>query len=345
MNYLMCSVGRRCEFLKFFRSSIAKGSRIIATDNSPYAPALYFADKQYIVPLIDTPQYIDTILKICDAEKINAITTFIDPEIMLIAENRKSFEKLGIEVLAPYSDTAKLCFNKYEMFKYLKSCDVRTVMTWGSFEEIKTALDNGNARFPLFVKPRTGSGSVGARKISDFESLHTAFAQDSSLIAQELMTGEGCFDLDADVYVDTISHRPVSIFSKRKINTTIGGANKTISFKDQKLFEFVEQVISHFKFNGPIDVDLFYKDGEYYLSEINPRFGGAYLHAYGAGVDFIKLIENNLHGIENENIIGNYEEDVVMMMYDSVVIKNKQDLATFSYEETSNEDTYTIKQR
>ena len=60
---------------------------------------------------------------------------------------------------------------------------------------------------------------------------------------------------------------------------------------------------------------------------MNPRFGGAYLHAYGAGVDFIKLIDNNLHGKENEIQIGNYEEGVVMMMYDSVVIKSIGELA------------------
>jgi len=85
--------------------------------------------------------------------------------------------------------------------------------------------------------------------------------------------------------------------------------------------------MSHFKFNGPIDMDFFYRDGEYYLSEINPRFGGAYLHAYGCGVNFIKLILNNLNGIENECEIGDYESNVLMMMYDSVVILKQQELA------------------
>lgn len=61
--------------------------------------------------------------------------------------------------------------------------------------------------------------------------------------------------------------------------------------------------------------------GNYYISEVNPRFGGAYLHAYGAGVDFIKLIVNNINKIENLPNIGDYEEGVVMMMYDSVIIK------------------------
>ena len=322
----MLSVGRRGELMKDFRISMEEGSRIIATDNSPYAPALYFADKQYIVPRIDTKGYMDVILEICKKEQINAVTTFIDPEIMLLAENRERFAEIGVEVLAPYTETAKLCFDKYEMFKYLKAHGIRTAMTWGTFAEVKAALDAGEVSLPVFVKPRTGSGSVGARKVMDIETLHAGFEQDPSLIAQELMTGEGCFDLDADVYVDTISHKPVAIFSKRKISTTIGGANKTISFKDQRLFDFAQDALGRFKFNGPIDADFFYKNGEYYLSEVNPRFGGAYLHAYGAGVDFIKLINKNLHGEENPVQIGNYEEGVVMMMYDSVVIKKNDEL-------------------
>ena len=73
-------------------------------------------------------------------------------------------------------------------------------------------------------------------------------------------------------------------------------------------------------------MDFFYKNGQYYLSEVNPRFGGAYLHAYGAGVDFIKLIENNLKGESNIPCFGNYEEGVIMMMYDSVVIKKMGEL-------------------
>ena len=132
---------------------------------------------------------------------------------------------------------------------------------------------------------------------------------------------------DADVYIDIKSHKPVAIFSKKKISTTIGGANKTISFKDEKLFDFIKNVLKYFQFNGPIDMDFFCKDGNYYLSEVNPRFGGAYLHAYAAGVDFIKLIENNLKGNINEENIGDYEEGIVMMMYDSVVIKKSDDLA------------------
>lgn len=317
MNILLCSVGRRGELLKNFQQSMAGVGKIIATDCSEYAPALYFADKHYIVPRISDPNYIDIILNICQQEEINAITTFIDPEIELLSRNRHLFRKINVEVLAPYEKTSEICFDKFKMYRYLKANNIDTVSTWGDFTTFKEAYESGKVTFPVFVKPRTGSGSVGAMKVESIDLLEKVMIEDSTLIVQEFMSGN---DLDADVYVDTISHEAVSIFSKKKLETRIGGASKTISFKDEKLFDFVQRIVKIFEFNGPIDMDFFYQNGKYYLSEINPRFGGAYLHAYGSGVDFIKLIEKNLQGESNIPDIGNYKDDVVMMMYDSVVI-------------------------
>ncbi len=323
MNILFCSVGRRCELLKDFRNTLGNQVKIVVTDNSKVAPAMAFADKAYLVPLISDPSYISIILDICKKEEIQAVTTLIDPEIMLLAKHREEFEAFGVTVLAPYEETAKLCFNKYDMYRFLTEKGINTVKTYGTYEEFMVDYNAGRIAFPVFVKPRTGSGSVGARKIETPDLLKQVTEQDKSLIIQELMTGK---DLDADVYVDTISHKPVAIFSKKKLSTTIGGANKTVSFKDESLFAFIQEALSVMQFNGPLDMDFFYQDGKYYLSEINPRFGGAYLHAYGAGVDFVKLIQNNIAGIENPADIGNYEEDIVMMMYDSVVIRKMSEL-------------------
>lgn len=324
MNILFCSVGRRCELLEDFRKTLGEKVKLVVTDNSPYAPALEFADVSYQVPLIRDPSYIPKLLEICKKEKIDAITTLIDPEIAILAANREAFEALGITVLVPYKETAELCFDKYEMAKYLVKQGIPTIQTYGSFVEFKTAYDSGKIKLPVFVKPRTGSGSVGARRVDTYEMLEEVTASDPSLIIQELMTGT---DMDADIYVDTVSHEPVAIFSKKKISTTIGGANKTISFKDERLFSFVKNSLKSFRFHGPLDMDLFYQDGQYYLSEINPRFGGAYLHAYGAGVDFPALIYHNVkEKTANEDCTGRYDEEIVMMMYDSVVIRKLSDI-------------------
>lgn len=324
LNILFCSVGRRCELLKDFRKSLGDKVKLVVTDNSPYAPALAFADISYQVPLIHDKTYIPTILEICRREDIHAVTTLIDPEIAILAKNREAFEALGITVLAPYSDTAALCFDKYKMAEYLTKKGIPTIKTYGTFAAFQQAYHKGEVAFPVFVKPRTGSGSVGARRIDTFEMLEEITVSDPSLIIQEFMDGE---DMDADIYVDTISHKPVAIFTKKKISTTIGGANKTISFRDNALFTFIKEALSVFAFNGPLDMDLFYRNGQYYLSEINPRFGGAYLHAYGAGVDFPSYIyENVQQKRENAVHIGDYQEDVVMMMYDSVVIETLSEI-------------------
>ena len=58
--------------------------------------------------------------------------------------------------------------------------------------------------------------------------------------------------------------------------------------------------------------------GDYYISEVNPRFGGGYPHAYECGCNHMDLIVNNLSGKTNLVNIGNYSEDIYMMKYNEV---------------------------
>lgn len=328
-NLLFCSVGRRGRLLRDVKETIGKTGLVVGTDHQSTAPALQFCDRQYVVPLITDPNYIDIVLDICRENDIKAVTTLIDPEIEILAANSDRFKKAGVIPLCPAPKSAIYCFNKYELFKYLTEKGIRTPLTIHDWDEFRKALDEGRISFPVFMKPVCGSGSVGAHKVNTLEQAEKDwFSGEHDYIIQELMTGGDC---DADVYVDTISHKAVAAFSKRKIETRIGGASKTISFKDPKLFKFIQEICDVFEFNGPLDMDFFIKDGEYYLSEINPRFGGAYLHAYGAGVDFIKLIVNNINGIENPVEIGNYDDDVLMMMYDDVVVCKADDLVDCNF--------------
>lgn len=321
-SILFCSAGRRGTLIKNAKKTLNNTYRIIATDCSRTAPAIYFADAYYIVPRIDDENYLSEILKICKKENVKAITTLIDPEIEILARNRDTFDKEGIIVLTPEYRTASLCFDKFKMYEYLIECGINTIRTFDGIEDFDIAYRKRDIEFPVFIKPRTGSGSVGIEKITDYETLKNRFDNlKFNYIIQEFMD---CEDCDADVYIDTITHKAVSAFSKKKIETRIGGASKTISFKDDRLFEFIKQIVKHFKFYGPVDMDFFYRDGDYYLSEINPRFGGAYIHAYGAGVDFFKLLASNIEGIENKDCFGRYEENIVMLMYDEVVIKKME---------------------
>ena len=307
------------------RESMTSDDRIIATDLQPMAPALYFADKRYLVPRINAPEYIDYILGICKKEQVKAITTLIDPEIEVLARNHQRFVDAGVLPLCPSEETARLCFDKYALYQHLRRNNIRTVLTYDTVEHFVEGLGAGEIAFPVFIKPRTGSGSVGIHKVESLNELKAYFDDaEYDYIIQEFMD---CQDCDADVYIDTISHKPVAAFTKRKLETRIGGASKTVSFKDPRLFEFIQEICKVLEVNGPVDMDFWCRDGVYYLSEVNPRFGGAYLHAHGAGCNFVPLIVNNINGIMNVENFGDYNEDVLMMMYDDVVVVHKNDMA------------------
>ena len=134
---------------------------------------------------------------------------------------------------------------------------------------------------------------------------------------QEFLDGQ---EIGADVYIDMISGEVVSIFTKKKIKMRAGETDKAVSFKDPVLFALIEKFVLEAGYKGQIDIDIFEIEGRYYISEVNPRFGGGYPHAYECGVDHVKLILNNINGVVNEKRIGIYEEGIYMMKYNEVKI-------------------------
>ena len=72
---LILSCGTRNKLVRFFKEafhSLPGGGRVIVTDCSPWAPALYEADAFYLVPPMKDPGYEDRILEICMREQVNA---------------------------------------------------------------------------------------------------------------------------------------------------------------------------------------------------------------------------------------------------------------------------------
>lgn len=320
---MFCSAGRRAELIKNFKNELKEKMDIIVVDNSNTAPALYMVENRYVVPKIHDENYIPLILELCKKENVKAITTLIDPEISVLSRNIDKFSEVGIMVLGSPYEVAEICFDKYKTYEFLKMNGFKCVETYDSLSKFKLAYELRQIEFPVFIKPRSGSGSVGIKKINTMENLQNHLDGNEDFIIQEFMDGT---EYDADVYVDMISGELVSAFTKKKISTRIGGADKTVSYKDKKLFNLIELFVKELGLRGPADIDFFEKNGEYYISEVNPRFGGSYLHAHTCGVNFLELISNNINGVENEYRVGDFEENLVMMMYDSIVIKKVDDL-------------------
>lgn len=81
MNILILSAGTRNKIVQYFVKELNGRGNVIATDMSNLAPAIYEADKYYIVPKMTDPDYLDVILRICEDEKIDGVLSLIDPEL------------------------------------------------------------------------------------------------------------------------------------------------------------------------------------------------------------------------------------------------------------------------
>ncbi len=317
MNILILSAGTRNKLVQYFNKELGNDGKIIATDCSELAPAVYEADKFYKVSRIDSPSYIDEVIEICKNEKVDTLFALIDPELSLIAKNIDRFHEIGVKPIISDYEAVELSFNKYEMFKFLEKNNIKTPKTYISLDDFLEDFNKKLITFPVFVKPVKGSASINITKINDKEELEFIMKKYDNLIIQEFMGGQ---EIGADVYIDMISNKVVSIFTKEKLKMRAGETDKSVSFKDEKLFNFIKNFVNKAGFKGIIDIDIFRINNEYYISEVNPRFGGGYPHAYEAGVNVPKMIINNINGIENEEQIGNYDDNVYMMKYNEVMI-------------------------
>lgn len=320
MNILILSCGTRNKVVQYFRKALAGRGTVVATDMSPNAPALYEADKHYIVPRMTAPGYIDVIFDICRKEKIDGVLSLIDPELSLLAKHAADFAALGTTVIGSSYALCEQSLDKMDMFRYLTEHGYRCASSYVDKEAFYADVEAGIISYPVFVKPVQGSASISISKVYDKETVDLLFAHSDNLMIQEFLNGQ---EIGADVYIDMISGEVVSIFTKKKLVMRAGETDKAVSFKDEKLFALIETFVKEAGFRGQIDIDIFEIGGEYYISEVNPRFGGGYPHAYECGCDHMTLICNNLQGVANEKNIGSYEADLVMMKYNEVMIRKQ----------------------
>ncbi len=317
MNILLLSVGTRNKIIEYFKSAFAYEGNVIATDMTDLSPAAHDADRYYKVPAITAPEYIDTVLDICKKEEISAVLSLIDPELSLLAKNKDRFAEAGVMVIGSSYELCEMALDKMEMYNWLSEHGYRCAKSYTDKEAFYCDRAAGEIDFPVFVKPVRGSASVAISKVCDEQTLELLFEKSDNLMIQEFLDGQ---EIGADCYIDMLSGELVSVFTKKKLLMRAGETDKAVSFKDEKLFSLIKRFVLECGWRGQIDIDVFEVGGEYYISEVNPRFGGGYPHAYECGVDHMRFILNNMKGNANTPDIGHYEDGVYMMKYNEIKV-------------------------
>ena len=311
MNILFTCAGRRTYLLKYFKENMAEGDKVVATDMQLSAPALQAADVKLQVPAVYDPEYVNITLKICEEQKIDALISLNDLELPILAENKAKFEALGVKVIVSAPQVIDIAFDQYKTAHRADSRGLVAPKSYVRLADVKEALAKGEIEFPLFMKPRWGSGSIGLESIADMEELDiyynllmkkikktilaTASVGDEYIMIQEKLTGSE-FGLDI---MNDLTGKNVAVSVKQKLAMRAGETDKAVTVDLPEVREMGKKIGESRGHIGNLDVDIMQRaDGAYCVLELNPRFGGGYPFSYEAGVNMPKAIIQWVKGEE-----------------------------------------------
>lgn len=297
MKILFTSVGRRVELMQAFRHAadeLEADLTIIGADISTTAPALYFCDKQMLVPRIAEQNYIPQLLDICEKEHVDCLIPTIDTDLMLLADSRERFKAVGTQVCISSPSKVRICRDKRLTAAYFLSLGLKSPMPYDSVEKYVEDLEKGNVSFPAFIKPKDGSSSIDAYQVKNAMELRTYAGRVKDYIIQPFIRGR---EFTIDIFCD-FSGNPIYITPRERMAVRAGEVLKTRITQDDVMISEMEKLIQDFKPCGQITVQLIRdeKTGENYYIEINPRFGGGAPLSIKAGADSAKAVLQLLDG-------------------------------------------------
>lgn len=302
MNLLFSCIGKRGYIADFFRRSLDPADRIIGTGNSRWTPGFQACDAAFLMPDIHDDDYVPAVLELCERQQIDALLSFNDQDVYRLARFRAELRRRGVVPLLPSAEVAEITYDKYRTFCFLSSQGIPTPRT-------ALMLDDGmNFHYPLYVKPRCGSGSHETFIARNESELAFFFNYRPDMIIQEAVVGE---ELDIELCGD-LDGRPVGLCTWKKYASRLGETEMAETFQEEAVTDFALQLGEVLLATGPIDIDVI-RDGESLMViEANTRFGGGYPASHLAGADFPRLLIDLVrHGNTQPNFL--FTPGVVMM--------------------------------
>ena len=291
MRILFTGVGRRIELLQAFRNAalvLNKDLKIYGADMAGTAPALAYCDFTRRVVAMKDPEYIQNLLDICVADRIDLLIPTIDTDLLVLAENKERFEALGTRVMISAPDKIRICRDKNNTSQFFVDCGLHAPMPVNDWKEYRSG-------FPAFIKPKDGSSSINAFKVENEEELEVYAGQVEDYIVQPFVSGK---EYTIDIFCDW-NGNPISIVPRERLQVRAGEVLKTQICMDQTMIEESKALCKAFKPCGPMTVQLIRdSEGLDWFIEINPRFGGGAPLSMKAGARSAEAILKLMDGEE-----------------------------------------------
>lgn len=302
MNILFTCAGRRTYLLKYFKEELEDSGLIVGADLQLNAPALSAADIKVQVPRVYASNYVDKILGICKEYEIRLLISLNDLELPILSAAKARFDALGVKMMVSSPDVIDICFDKKKTFDFIRRIGLNCPMTFTDYDAAVNAILDGQLKFPLILKPRWGSGSIGLEKVEDLEELEIIYrllkkkiqrsilkeasSKNSEILIQEMIDGTE-YGLDI---MNNLNGEFQNVSVKQKMGMRSGETDKAITVDSKELREIGKTIAKALRHIGNLDCDILEKEGSFYVIDLNPRFGGGYPFSHQAGVNLPKAL-------------------------------------------------------
>jgi len=299
LNVLLTCAGRRNYLVEYFREALAGRGAVIASDASPDASALQDADRAVVVPPVTDPDYVDVLHDLCRREHVGLVVPLNDLELPVLARCRARFLAIGTLPVVASPEVVDLCFDKLATFERLNALGIPVPRTYATLDGARAAFARGELRFPVIVKPRWGTASVGidvaetldelelacrlghARLLKGFLAAPSAADPARALLVQERLPG---LEHGLDVVNDLAGNHVVT-FAKRKLAMRAGETDRAVTVGSPALEALGRALGEELRHVGNLDCDVFVDGDRAHVLELNPRFGGGYPFSHAAGAN------------------------------------------------------------
>ena len=308
---LFTCVGMRVDTVTAFRNA---GATAIGADASPYAPALYHCDQHALVPLKDDPDYVPTLRELVEQNDVRLVVPLTDIDQAVVSERR---DKLGAPVLLPEDDIVRTTADKYEAYLAFEQRGFASPPTWLP-DDVPDDL-----AFPVLVKARVGFGSRNIYRAHDREELDFFLASTPvDSMVQAVCSGE---EFSIDVFCD-FDGRCLNAIPRTMIESKGGESIKGMTVFDPELIELGRGLAEALPLKGPATIQCFREpDGALRITDVNPRFGGAFPLPTAAGSRYPEYAIALANGERPEPRVGEFRPGVVMTRFWSEVCLTASD--------------------
>ncbi|SEA02476.1 carbamoyl-phosphate synthase large subunit [Thalassobacillus cyri] len=307
MNVLLTSGARRIDFVGFFQEAMKNAGilgQVVVADPDHNAPSLQAGDKNYVIPHQTDERYIEAILHICKENDIKAIVPLNDWEVPKIANYKKELMELGVSVFTPDPQVVQKVRDKGKYREMLGSFGVVAPRSYLKLNDAVEALNNKEVSFPLIVKPRNGSASMGVEIVNDVEEMEFAYQHavktvketpladatskdpEDNVLIEEVIEGEK-FSLDM---FNDLEGNFLASFVRKQLAMRGGDVDRCVTVHQKELDDIARKMGENLRHAGYMNADVYYDGKEYYVIDINPRFGGGYAFTHIAGADIPSAI-------------------------------------------------------